>query len=234
MDFDHLTKFTVMKHLILIFSFAVFATITNYAQGTGSGAEQGPLPEYDQEQLWIKHMQGDKNVLRLEIIDGDTIPVVNLEPIAVIERRFKDPADRYAFLKLKRNIIKVYPYAKEAARLMAEIEETTADIEKKRKKKKYIKGLEKDLKVQFEDKLKKLTVSQGKVLMKLVERESGRTTHDMISDYKSGVSAFFWQQLGKRYGYDLKEGYDPAQNRDMEIIINNLETMGEFSAMGVE
>ncbi len=220
-----------MKHLIFIFSFAVFATFATYAQGTGTGQEQGPLPEFDQEELFIKHSQGQKNVLVLEIINGDTIPVVNLQPISVVERRFKDPADRYAFLKLKRNIIKVYPYAKEAARLMAEIEETTADIEKKRKKKKYLNRLEKDLKVQFEDKLKKLTVSQGKVLMKLVERESGRTTHDMIKDYKSGVSAFFWQQLGKRYGYDLKEGYDPNQYRDMEIIINNLEVTGEFSAM---
>ena len=206
--------------------FSIFRTFSVLAQEPQQ--LENEFEDYDQEELWIKHKQGDKNVLRYEVIDGDSIPVVNLKPIAVIERRFKDAADRYAFMRLKRNIIKVMPYARKAVNLMNQIEDATNDMSRKRQKKKYIRALEDELKVEFEDQLKNLTVSQGKVLLKLVERESDRTTHDLIRSHKSGVSAFFWQQLGKRYGYDLKEGYAPENYSDMEMIISNLEATGQI------
>ncbi len=222
-----LKKTTQMKkYFLIIMLFLIIGSFGVLAQEPQQ--LQNEFEDYDQEQLWIKHKQGDKNVLKYEVIDGDSIPVVNLKPIAVIERRFKDAADRYAFMRLKRNIIKVMPYARKAVKLMNQIEEATNDMSRRRQKKKYIRALEDELKVEFEDQLKNLTVSQGKVLLKLVERESDRTTHDLIKNYKSGVSAFFWQQLGKRYGYDLKEGYAPDNHPDMELIISNLEATGQI------
>jgi len=209
-----------MKHTFLLF-YILFGTFSAFAQ---------PMvdPDLDQDQLWIRKMQGDKSIIQLQVIDGDTIPMVTLRPISVVERKFENPADRYKFLKLRRNIIKVYPYAKRAANIMAEIEDATEPMNKKRHKKKYIKKLEKDLKTEFKDPLKNLTISQGKVLIKLLERESGKSCHELIKNYKNGVSAFFWQQLGRKWGYDLKEGYHPENYRDIELIINNLEATGEL------
>jgi len=77
--------------------------------------------------------------------------------------------------------------------------------------------------------LRKLTISQGKILTKLVNRETGLTTHQLIKDYKSGITAFFWQTIGKKYGYDLKKAYDPINDpydKDIESIVLSLEELG--------
>jgi len=174
-------------------------------------------------------IDSNKNVLQTEVIDGDTLPLVLLAPVAVVANQKRDYVAEYKYKRLKKHVIKVYPYAKEAARIIKEIDAVTMDIEKKRKQKKYIKQLEKDLKKNFEDELRKLTISQGKVLTKLVSRETGLSTHELIKEYKSGITAAFWQTIGKKFGYDLKHHYNPltdVQDKDIESIIVSLEETG--------
>jgi len=169
----------------------------------------------------------DEKVLQTEVVDGDTLPLVLLEPVAVVATKKRDHVAEYKFRRLKRNVTKVYPYAKEAARIIDEIDAVTSDIDKKRKQKKYVKQLEKDLKKNFEDELRNLTITQGKLLTKLVSRETGMTTHELIKDYKSGVTAVFWQTIGKRFGYDLKHQFDPIndkEDRDINEIVLSIES----------
>lgn len=175
----------------------------------------------------LQNVEDLDDVYQTEIIDGDTLPLVMLQPVAVIASREKrDYVAEYKFRRLKRHVTKVYPYAKEASRIIDEINTITADLDKKRKQKKYLKKLEKDLKKTFEDELKKLTISQGKILTKLLHRETGLTTHQLIKKYKSGLSAGIYQLVGKRFGYNLKKGYDPindAYDKDIETIVVDLE-----------
>lgn len=175
----------------------------------------------------LQNLENFDNIYQTEIINGDTMPLVLLQPVAVIASRDKrDYVAEYKFRRLKRYVTKVYPYAKEAGRIIDEINTITADIDKKRKQKKYIRKLEKDLKATFEDELKKLTISQGKILTKLLHRETGLTTHQLVKKYKNGLSAGFYQLVGKRFGYDLKKGYDPINNaydKDIESIVIGIE-----------
>lgn len=201
-----------LKHISLLILFG-FGVVTINAQ---------TINEDD-----LQNMENLDDVYQTEIIDGDTLPLVLLQPVAVIASREKrDYVAEYKFRRLKRHVTKVYPYAKEASRIIDEINTITADIDKKRKQKKYLKKLEKDLKATFEDELKKLTISQGKILTKLLHRETGLTTHKLIKKYKSGFSAGLYQLVGKRFGYDLKQGYDPindAYDKDIESIVVGIE-----------
>ena len=164
------------------------------------------------------------NLLEWIVVGDDTLPIVKLKPVSVVA--FKDYVSEYQYKRLKRNVQKVYPYAKQAAGIIAEIEEITGDIEKKRKKKKYLRNLEKELRDSFEDELKNLTISQGKILTKLLSRETGSTTHALLLKYKSKTSAMLWSTLGKRFGYDIKKMYDPindSEDKTIEKIINEIE-----------
>ena len=120
-----------------------------------------------------------------------------------------------------------YPYARKATDLMQQIEHETELIAKKRGQKKYKKQLEKELNGRFKEDLVKLTMSEGQILVNLIERETGETMYDIIKGLKSPVTAFFYQRIGKRFGYNLKDGYDPTQNEDLEIIIQGIEANGE-------
>jgi len=164
------------------------------------------------------------NLLEWIVVGDDTLPIVKLKPVSVVA--FKDYVSEYQYKRLKRNVEKVYPYAKQAADIIAEIEEITGDIEKKRKKKKYLKQLEKELRDSFESELKNLTISQGKILTKLLSRETGSTTHALLTKYKSGTSAMLWNTLGKRFGYDIKKMYDPIndpEDKSIEKIVQGIE-----------
>jgi len=176
----------------------------------------------------------NSQVLTFEVIDGDTITFVNLPTVAFTSRKFKDNDERRRYERMRRRIIKVYPYAKKASELMGEIETETARINKKRHQKKYLKSLEKELKTEFEDRLKNLTVSQGKILVKLVERNTGKNMNNIIKNYKSPVTAFVWTQASKAYGYDLKKGYDPDDTdfEFLEEIVRAIEANGGEAAEG--
>jgi hypothetical protein len=96
-------------------------------------------------------------------------------------------------------------------------------MDSKHERKKFLKRKEKDLDEQFEKPLKNLTVDQGKILVKLIARETGHSCYDLVEQFKSPFSAFYWNGLGKLFGYNLKPDYDPQQDRDLEIIVRSLE-----------
>lgn len=100
------------------------------------------------------------------------------------------------------------------------------EVSKKKEHKKYVRSTEEELKKKFEDELKNLTINEGLVLVKLVNRETGNNCYNLIKNLKGSVNAFFWQQIGKRYGYDLKQEYIAKENRELEQAIEDLQEGG--------
>lgn len=125
--------------------------------------------------------------------------------------------------KLVRDIKKVLPYAKLAAFRLQTMEDNLNLLTSERQKKKYVKACEKSIKKQFLDDLKNMTVSQGKLLLKLIHRETGQSTYDIMSNYRGGLETLFWQSMAKTYHADMKDTYDPVVDYKIEEIIKSLE-----------
>lgn len=86
-----------------------------------------------------------------------------------------------------------------------------------------MKQVERDLKEEFEDELKNLTVTQGRILIKLINRETGVTSYDLIKEFKGGFSAFLWQGVAKLFGSNLKDDFDPTEDAMIDYIVRKIE-----------
>jgi hypothetical protein len=128
--------------------------------------------------------------------------------------------------RLRNAVYVTYPYAKKAGVIMNEMNAQLAKMPEGSERKKYIKSREKDLKKEFADPLTQLSVYQGKILMKLINRQTGNNCYDIIKEYKGGFTARFWQTVAFFFGSSLKQPYD-AQNDDREIetIVLQVERM---------
>ncbi len=158
------------------------------------------------------------------IINNDSFPVLTLPEIVVVSKRvFASSYEQNKFNSLKKNILAVYPYAKNAGEIFKEVQQELANKDSKRDRKKFLKQKEKELDEQFQEKLKNLTTTQGEILVKLIARETGQNCYELIKEFKNPMSAFFWQNAGKLWGYDLKIPYDPQQDKDIELIVRGIE-----------
>ena len=148
-------------------------------------------------------------VVRAKIENGDTIPIVTLNPIYITnERIFKNKKQAEIYWKLKRDVKKVYPYAILAEAKLKEYNAHLATMNNESDRKEYMKKAEKELKKQFEDDLKKLTVTQGKLLIKLIDRQTGETSYELVKELRGSFSAFMWQSLAVIFNSSLKYEYD--------------------------
>lgn len=154
--------------------------------------------------------------------EGDTIIMAELEDVSVTSmRKFKSSKERRHYLRMRYHANQVYPYAVEAIRLFRELEETTNDM-KKRNRKKHIKRLQKELEDNFKEPLKKLTRTQGRILIKMIERELDIPMYDLVKDLRGGFSATYWSTFSKMYDIDIKEGYDPEADPILEVILSGM------------
>jgi hypothetical protein len=152
--------------------------------------------------------------------NGEMIPWIPLREVVIYGYRiFKTPADQAAFNRLKYNVMKVMPYALFAKRRYEQLEREVASTEDKKERKKFVKQCDKEIKDMFNREIKELTITQGQILTKLVDRELGRTTYDIVKETKGGVTAFLYQSVARVVGHNLKSTYDPQQDRDIESII---------------
>jgi len=163
----------------------------------------------------------DNIILRQRIVNGDTLPHINLEEVAVVPPyRFKSKRQVKRYSKLVRNVKVTLPYARMAAAKLQRINDELATIEGEKARKKFLKEAEKELFDEFEKPLSKLTFSQGRMLIKLIDRETGDTSYALIKEYKGGFTAFFWQSVARMFGSNLKSEYDEAgDDRMIEHII---------------
>ena len=147
--------------------------------------------------------------VRAQVVNGDTLPLVYLNTVEVYtEYIFKSQRHRELWTRVKYNVKVVYPYAIVAAAKLKEFDKALAQITDENKKKAFIKACENDLRSQFEDELKALTVSQGKILMKLIDRETGKTTYDIVKQLRGGFQATMWQTVARIFGHNMKVEYD--------------------------
>ena len=122
------------------------------------------------------------------------------------------------------NIKKAYPYAQIAGIRLKELDDHLLTLESEKERKEYINSAEKEIMNQFEKEVKRLTVKQGIILVKLIDRETGRTSYQVIKELKGGFTAFFWQGIARIFGNNLKTEYDPLhQDRIMEDIVLGIE-----------
>jgi len=153
------------------------------------------------------------------VIDGDTIPWDLLDEVLVISTpTFSDAEARKRYYLLMRRVIKVYPYAVETGNRLDSLNLRLDNISSNRKRKKYIKQYQRFLEERFEPELRQLTRSEGQILSKLIYRETGMSVHELIKEYKSGWSAFWWDQKAAWYDIDLKRPYDPGNNEEDHFI----------------
>ncbi len=174
-----------------------------------------------------KYGQRDTLLVGAIVWQGDTIPAKTLEWVWVDGKLSKAQSRKRAeWTRLRNAVYVTYPYAKRAGAIMNDINAKLQSINSESKKKSYIKSREKELKKEFADPLSDLSVYQGKVLMKLINRQTGNNCYDIIKEYKGGFTARFWQTIAFVFGSNLKQPYD-AQNDDKEIegIVMEVERM---------
>ena len=159
--------------------------------------------------------------------EGDTIPESILPPVEVIGKLTGKWKRHWAeWTRLRNAVYVTYPYAIAASKVMNEINARLVNVSDKQKRRAIIKSREKELKKEFADKLTKLSVYQGKVLMKLIYRQTGNNCYEIIQEYKGGFNAAFWQTIAVVFGSNLKQNYDPYnKDRDMETIVRDVEVM---------
>ena len=135
------------------------------------------------------------------------------------------------YYRLVHNFSKAYPYALVARKLVHEADSTiAADNLKRLKRDKYVTEVQNELFDVFESQMRNMTVSQGALLMKLIDREVGKSSFDIIKDYKNGIAARFWQGIAKIFGTDLKKPYDPeGEDARTEELVKIWED-GDFQA----
>jgi hypothetical protein len=159
------------------------------------------------------------------VIDGDTVPVVFMNPYSVWEQRvFKSKREEKKYNRLQRYVKIVYPYAKKANELLAKYEAEIAAEENPRERKKYYKKVEEELLAEYGADMKEMTTSQGRILIKLIDRETERTSYELVKEFRSGVTAFFWQGIAKLFSQDLKSEYDAnTEDKYIEDIVVAIE-----------
>lgn len=159
--------------------------------------------------------------------NGDTIPCSWLQDMYVTGQLRGIYKKRYAeWTRLRNAVYVTYPYAIKASQVMNQINAQLVNITDKKKRKKIIQANEKQLKSQFADKLTQLSVYQGKVLMKLIYRQTGNNCYEIIEDYKGKFDAGFWQTVALIFGSNLRQPYDPnGDDHDMETIVQDVEKM---------
>jgi len=164
-------------------------------------------------------------VAAARIIDGDTVPYFILSEIHITAPMyFVSEKDRVNFDRLVRNVKKVYPYAKLAGIKLREYNDILAKAPNDSERRKIMKKAEVEIKEQFGDDLKKLTFSQGKILIKLLYRETGNTSYELVKELRGTFVAFFYQTFARIFGYNLKTTYDPkGEDKPIEIIVNLIE-----------
>lgn len=173
----------------------------------------------------------DENRFVVYEVDGQTYMDGTLEEVQIVAKRptrrqLRRGRKRLAkFTRLRWNVHKVYPYAVKVSEIL---EEVNAEVEgmDRQARKEYLKSKETSLFGSYEKDLRRMSKSQGKVLVKLVHRQTGESTFGLIKDMKSGVTAVFWQSIGLLFGINLKDEYNPEEDAMMEEIVRELEAGG--------
>lgn len=166
------------------------------------------------------------------VIEGDTLFLLDIRTANVTARApswlRRQWREHY---RLVYNLKRVYPYTQIAKRKLKEMNDHFLTLTNEKERKAYVKQMEKDMFAEFEGPLRKLTRSQGKMLIKLIDRETGISSFEVVKELKGGFSAFFWQNIARLFGANLKAKYDPeGDDRILEDLVRMCE-IGTFDEL---
>ncbi len=160
------------------------------------------------------------------IIKGDSIPreFIDLEEVILLTKlQFTSEEDRKRYLVLRRKTRKVYPYAKLASERLLTMSDRLKTIKRKRDKKKYTKRVQQYIEEEFSDKLKKFTRTEGQILAKLIHRQTGSTSFELVKELRTTWRAFWYNTTANLFDISLKKNYDPFKNKEDYLIEDILE-----------
>ncbi|NPA43407.1 MAG: DUF4294 domain-containing protein [Chlorobi bacterium] len=167
--------------------------------------------------LALHAQSGGEDIILSDTVEwheGEKIPVFYLDEVVVLPSLyFSKAADWYRYVVLRRKVIKVYPFAKMAGEDLEKLNARLARMTPAQQRR-YKKMVERYIRTVIEPKLKELTVTEGRILVRLVYRQTGMSVYDFLKEYKSGLSAFWWQRMAKLYKIDLKDIYDPVNRKE--------------------
>jgi hypothetical protein len=163
------------------------------------------------------------------ILDGDTVALFELPPVTVASLRvFANNEEALKYYRLRYDVKVAYPYAVLAETTFKECEAKLATMDKGSEKRRYLKEVEKQMCDEYKKDLKSMSEEQGRILIKLINRETGSTSYEMVKDLKGSLTAFMWQTVAGLFGNNMKDTYDPeGKDKDIEGIIRLIE-MGDI------
>lgn len=211
-------------HLFLLVCLFFFMDTNGLAQSSKDSISLLDSSNTIKDTLVLKKPQTKgKRVMKMgfEVVDGDTIPIFLFDEVYLKTLPTEEEQKRYK--KLVRDVKIALPYAKLAAFRLQMMEDNLSMMKSSRAKKKYINQCEKAIKEEFMNDLKNLTVSQGKLLLKLIHRETGKTTYEILSKYQGKLEPLFWNSMAAMYGASTKDSYDLILDYQIEEIIKKLE-----------
>lgn len=159
------------------------------------------------------------------VVDGDTVLMASIKEVYIFPKpKFSSRRAEYHYWKLVRDLKIVYPYAQLAKVKLDELNVEFMQLPNDKARREYAKKVEKQLRDEYEDQLKALTITQGKLLIKLIDRETGKTSYTLVKELRGSFQAAFWQTVAVIFGSSLKVKYDP-QGKDAEIekIVRKIE-----------
>lgn len=203
-----------MKYLVLS-SLIIFFGTSLIAQETG-----GYTKVNDQ---YYKYMIDDC---------GDTLIVASLEGISISSlRAFENEDDYRRYRRYRQYALKVYPYAVQAIRIFKETEYAINNLSN-RESKRYIRRLQRELKDEFADPLKNLSKTQGLILIKMIERELDTPMYDLIKNLRGGITASYWNTMGRLFGHSIKDGYIDGEDRILDAVLDDFNVSYDVSTSG--
>ncbi|WP_396601435.1 DUF4294 domain-containing protein [Algibacter sp. R77976] len=189
-----------LKYILIIFPLLLFAQIN----------------EIEQDSISEKYL----------IIEGDSVPrtSIDLDEVMLLHKlKFDSKKDRIRYLILRRKTIKVYPYAKLAAERLDSMNARMLTLTKTREKKRYTKRVQKYIEGEFSEELKKLTRTEGQILVKLIHRQTGTTAFDLIKELRNGWRAFWYNTTASMFDISLKREFDPEHEKEDYLIEDILQ-----------
>lgn len=161
------------------------------------------------------------------VYGGDTMTFREMEMVYVFAKMSAAQREAYRkWTRLRNAVYVTYPYAKKAGLIINDVNFRLKDIKEEGKRKRYLSSREKELKKEFTEPLTNLSVYQGKILMKLINRETNNSCYELIKEFRGGLSARFWQTIAWVFGSSLKQDYLPyTEDAEMEVIVHEVARM---------
>lgn len=170
-------------------------------------------------------LQGRSYLLQNVKRDGVTLPEVEIKEVTVYAHpQFPRKSDFRKYERLVYNLKKAYPFALIVRNKLAKVNEDIGNIKSDKERREYIKKVEKEVFAEYEGDIRDMTITQGRLLIKLIDRETQNTSYALIKDYRGKLAAAFWQGIARIFGTNLKEEYDPnGEDAIIESIILEID-----------